>query len=98
MISYDGDLPGGTGLREIEPVGLGYTKRGNMVLRAWETGGASHRDTLGIKPIPGWRFFLINKIFNVKPLTKNFTEPRPNFNPNGDKSMSSVIIMANFNV
>lgn len=30
-IYYDGDNPGGTGIREIEPVCVGYSKAGNLV-------------------------------------------------------------------
>jgi len=55
VIYYDGDEPGGRGLREVEPVCLGTSKAGNKVLRAWA-----------------------------------------NFNPNGDKSMTSIIIIAKF--
>ena len=40
-IYYDGDEPGGKGLRTIEPVCVGYSKRGNVVLRAWDEEGAS---------------------------------------------------------
>jgi len=32
VIYYDGDEPGGKGLREIEPVCLGVSKAGNKVL------------------------------------------------------------------
>jgi len=42
IIYYDGDEPGGRGLREIEPVCFGYSKADNPVLRAWDTQGASH--------------------------------------------------------
>ena len=41
-IYYDGDEPGGKGLREIEPVALGRSKKGNLVFRAWDEAGASH--------------------------------------------------------
>ena len=36
IIYYDGDEPGGRGLRQIEPVCLGRSKRNNLVLRAWD--------------------------------------------------------------
>ena len=42
IVYYDGDEPGGRGLREIEPVCLGVSKAGNKVLRAWDNEGASH--------------------------------------------------------
>jgi len=37
IIYYDGDEPGGRGLREIEPVCFGYSKSDNPVLRAWDS-------------------------------------------------------------
>jgi hypothetical protein len=42
IVYYDGDEPGGRGLREIEPVALGKSKAGNLVMRAWDREGASH--------------------------------------------------------
>ena len=35
-IYYDGNDNGGKGYRTIEPVCLGFSKRDNMVLTAWE--------------------------------------------------------------
>jgi predicted DNA-binding transcriptional regulator YafY len=96
IIYYDGDEPGGRGLREIEPVCFGYSKRGNPVLRAWDLEGASHRSFLGEKPLPGWRFFRLDRIMSLTPTGRNFDTPRPNYNPNGDKSMSRIIINAKF--
>ena len=95
-IYYDGDEPGGKGLREIEPVALGRSKAGNFVLRAWDRTGASHTAYKGEKPLPGWRLFRLDKILSLKPTGENFTEMKPNFNPNGDKSMTSVIIISKF--
>jgi predicted DNA-binding transcriptional regulator YafY len=96
IIYYNGDEPGGKGLREIEPVAFGVSKSGNRVLRAWENEGSSHRGYLGKKPLPGWRFFRLDKIVSIKPTGETFDEIRPNFNPNGDKSMSSVILVSKF--
>jgi len=96
-IYYTGDEPGGRGLREIEPVCLGYSKGNNLVLRAWDKTGASHTGYLGTQPLPSWRLFRVDKITMYKPLRLNFNEPRPNYNFNGDKSMSRVIINAKFN-
>jgi predicted DNA-binding transcriptional regulator YafY len=98
VIYYDGDEPGGRGLREIEPVCLGVSKSGNKVLRAWEKGGASHRGYLGVRPIPGWRLFRSDKITSVNLTGEKFNSPRPNYNPNGDRSMSDVIINVNFDI
>lgn len=97
IIYYDGDNPGGTGLRTIEPVCVGYSKAGNLVLRAWDRDGASHTATIGEKPLPGWRMFRVDKIFTYKPTNDKFTEMKPGYNPNGDKSMTRVILNAKFN-
>jgi len=97
VIYYDGDEPGGRGLREIEPVCLGRMRGTNsLAVRAWDEDGASHTAYKGEQPLPGWRIFLLPKILSLKPTGENFMQMRPNFNPNGDKSMSSIIIIAKF--
>jgi predicted DNA-binding transcriptional regulator YafY len=96
VIYYDGDEPGGRGLRDIEPVCLGVSKAGNKVLRAWDNEGASHTAYKGEQPLPSWRLFRLDKILSIKPTGENFTEMKPNFNPSGDKSMTSVIIISKF--
>jgi predicted DNA-binding transcriptional regulator YafY len=96
IIYYDGDEPGGRGLREIEPVCLGVSKAGNKVVRAWEDEGASHRGYLGKRPMPGWRLFRLDKILSLQKTGENFTEMRPDFNPNGDKTMKSVMFISKF--
>ena len=95
-IYYDGDEPGGRGLRVIEPVAYGLTKKGNPVVRAWDKEGASHTSYLGEKPLPGWRFFRVDKMQFIRPTQEIFDTPRPNYNPNGDKSMERVFINAVF--
>jgi predicted DNA-binding transcriptional regulator YafY len=96
IIYYDGDEPGGKGLREIEPVCFGYSKAGNPVIRAWDLEGSSHRDYIGKKPLPSWRLFRSDKILSFKPTGEFFNTIRPNYNPNGDRSMSKIIINAKF--
>ena len=97
IIYYDGDEPGGRGLREIEPVCLGRMRgTDNLAVRAWDIEGSSHTGYKGEQPLPGWRIFLLPKILSLKPTGENFTQMRPNFNPNGDKSMTSIIIIAKF--
>jgi len=96
IIYYDGDEPGGKGLRQIEPVCLGRSRRKNLVVRAWDSEGASHRGFLGTRPMPGWRLFKVDKILSFKPTGEVFVTPKPNYNPSGDKSMTSVIINAKF--
>lgn len=96
IIYYDGDEPGGRGLREIEPVCLGVSKAGNKVLRAWDDEGSSHTAYKGEQPLPGWRLFRLDKILSNKPTGEVYNEIRPGYNLNGDKSMVSVIINAKF--
>ena len=96
VIYYDGDEPGGRGLREIEPDALGRSKAGNLVLRGWDRTGASHTAYKGEQPLPGWRLFRLDKITMFKPTEDTFEEPRPNYNFNGDRSMTKVLINAQF--
>ena len=95
-ITYDGDEPGGKGYRTVYPVCLGRSKAGNLVLRAYDIEGASHRASLGLKPLPSWRMFRMDKITMIRPTGETFNEPKPNYNPNGDKSMTRVIVNAKF--
>ena len=67
IIYYDGDEPGGRGLREVEPVALGKSKSGNLVMRAWDREGASHTAYKGEQPLPSWRLFRLDKILSCKP-------------------------------
>jgi predicted DNA-binding transcriptional regulator YafY len=96
IIYYDGDDNGGKGYRTIEPVCLGYSKRGNLVLRAWEREGASWSEKNKGNILPGWRLFRLDKIFTYKPTMDNFMDIRPYYNPNGDRSMDRVLINAKF--
>ena len=97
IIYYDGDEPGGRGIREIEPVCLGVSKAGNKVLRAWDNEGSSHTAYIGDQPLPSWRLFRLDKILSFKPTGEIYNEPKPGYNFNGDKSMVSVITIAKFN-
>ena len=97
-IDYQGDVPGGEGIREIEPVALGRSKKGNLVFRAWERDGASHTAYIGDphSPKPGWRLFRLDKTNLFKPTRETFTTPRPGYNFNGDKDMVQIITIAKF--
>jgi predicted DNA-binding transcriptional regulator YafY len=96
IIYYDGDEPGGNGLREVELVCLGTSTAGNKVVRGWDMEGASHTAYTGEQPLPGWRLFRLDKILSIKPTGEIFTEKRPDFNEDGDKSMKNIIIISNF--
>lgn len=86
-----------TGVRLIQPVAYGLTKSGNPVIRAFQPYG----DTT--TKIPSWKFFRVDRISDWKGFPeKKFTEPPleygsyGDFNPNGDKTMSVVYVIANF--
>ena len=96
-IYYDGDEPGGKGIREVEPVALGKSKAGNLVMRGWDREGSSHTAYKGEQPLPRWRLFRLDKILSFKPTGEIYNEPKPGYNFNGDKSMVSVITIAKFN-
>ncbi len=96
VIYYDGDEPGGRGLRQIEPVCFGYSKADNPVLRAWDEEGASHTGYKGEQPLPGWRLFRVDKILSFKPTSEKFDTIRPGYNRTGDKGMVKVIMNASF--
>ena len=93
-ITYDGDEPGGKCYRTVYPVCLGRSKSGNLVLRAYDIEGASHRASLGLKPLPSWRMFRVDKTFTFNRTGEKFNELPADYNPNGDKSMTQVYINA----
>jgi len=97
IINYQGDEPGGNGLRQIEPVCLGLSKANNRILRAWDSEGASHTSYLGTQPLPGWRIFRLDKILSANPTGDIYNTPRPGYNFNGDNSMVRVFLNAKFN-
>jgi hypothetical protein len=66
------------------------------VLRAWDEEGASHTAYKGEQPLPGWRLFRVDKIQSFRPSGDKFNQPKPGYNPRGDKSMTRVIINAVF--
>jgi len=65
VIYYDGNDNGGKGYRTIEPLCLGYSKKGNLVLRAWESEGSSWSAKNKGNFLPGWRLFRLDKIFTT---------------------------------
>lgn len=91
-IYYEGDSTIIKGLRVIEPVGFGLSKRNNPVIRAWQRLGVS--DTPD--NIPGWRMFRLDRIKIFTVLDERFTEPKPKFNPNGDKDLIKIYALASF--
>lgn len=92
-INYEGDPAHGIapGLRTIQTYVYGLTKAGNPVIRAYQPYGDTASN------VPSWKFFRLDRIKSWKPTYALVTTPAPGFNPNGDKSMSVVYSIANFN-
>jgi len=86
----DGEDPGGKNKRWIEIYCFGTSLAGNDVVRVYQIGG----DTKTIQP--GWKMFRVDRMNNLQMLGGKFDSPRPLFNPNGDKSMTQVYKILNF--
>ena len=90
-INYESENDHASGERIIQPVAYGLTKSGKPVIRAYQPNG----DTM--TSVPSWKFFLVSGIQSWKPLYKRvFKTPPEGFNPNDDKSMSTVYKIAKF--
>ena len=58
----DEKLPNGGNVRVIEPVAYGYSKRGNPVIRAYQTSGPSLKVNEKGVPLPDWRLFRVDRV------------------------------------
>ena len=91
-VYYDDDEdPGGKGKRWIEVYCYGVSKAGNDVVRVYQVGG----DTKTMQP--GWKLFRVDRMDALKKLGGTFSEPKPLFNPTGDKDMTKIYNITNFN-
>lgn len=86
----DEEDPGGKGLRWIEIYCYGVSKKGNDVVRVYQIGG----DTKTIQP--GWKLMRTDRMDNLTMLGGDFKEPRPLFNPSGDKDMIRIYKILKF--
>lgn len=90
-INYHSENDNASGERIIQPVAYGLTKAGKPVIRAYQPFGDTQTK------VPAWKFFLVSGIQSWKPLfKKRFDTPPEGFNPNGDKTMSTVLKIAKF--
>ena len=97
----DEKLPNGGQVRTIQPVAYGYSKKGNPVIRAYQTSGPSLKVNEKGIPLPDWRLFRTDRIKSMIPkkgddsLFLTFDEP-PLYNPLGDNSMTRMIYNSKF--
>jgi predicted DNA-binding transcriptional regulator YafY len=74
------------GKRIIEPHALGYSADGNVLLRAYQTSGASASGEHA-----NWKLFRIDRAGSVGPNGKTFGGPRPDYR-RGDSAMRGGVI------
>jgi hypothetical protein len=86
----DNEDPGGKGQRWIEIYAYGSSLANNDIIRVYQVGG----DTKTIQP--GWKTFRTDRMMDFRVLGGTFDNPRPLFNPNGDRSMSRVYKITQF--
>ena len=86
----DEEDPGGKGRRWVQMYCYGVSKAGNDVVRVDQVGG----DTKTIQP--GWKLFRVDRMNNLRVLGGDFDEPKPLFNPNGDKDMIKIYYITQF--
>lgn len=74
------------GPRVIEPHCLGYGSSGQLLLRAFQTRGASASGEH-----VNWKLFRLDRMGSVKDADESFDGPRPEYNPD-DRVMKGGII------
>ena len=74
------------GSRIVEPHVIGRSSDGNILLRAYQTEGASESGEH-----ENWKLFRVDRIDSIKTLDERFNGSRPLYNPN-DKAMRGGII------
>jgi len=95
--SGDGDSRGKRERITVQPVAYGLTSAGNPCFRAYQLNGSSESAEKKEGQIPGWRLFLLDKVKpnSWKDSGKKFNKP-PQYNEKGDKTMSQVLVQADF--
>jgi len=86
----DEEDPGGKGQRWVEIYCYGSSLADNDIIRVYQIGG----DTKTIQP--GWKTFRSDRIEGFQILGGTFDQPRPLFNPSGDKSMKRIYKITQF--
>jgi len=74
------------GWRTVEPHALGYSKEGHLLLRAFQTEGASDSGEH-----INWKLFRLDRMREADTGNDNFNDPRPGYK-RGDSAMKGGII------
>ena len=86
----DNEDPGGKGKRWVQMYAYGNSLAGNDVVRIYQVGG----DTKTIEP--GWKLFRVDRMNGLRKLGGTFDEAKPLFNPTGDKDMTQIYYITQF--
>jgi len=86
----DNEDPGGKGKRWVQMYAYGNSLAGNDVVRVYQVGG----DTKTIEP--GWKLFRVDRMNGLRKLGGTFDEAKPLFNPTGDKDMTQIYYITQF--
>lgn len=86
----DGEDPGGKGRRWVQMYAYGNSLAGNDVIRVYQVGG----DTKTLEP--GWKLFRVDRMNGLRKLSGTFDEAKPLFNPTGDKDMTQIYYITQF--
>jgi hypothetical protein len=96
-ITYTDEDSNAPGRRLIQPYAYGLSRAGNEILRAFQIEG----DTL--RGEPKWKTFRLDRITSWNPRKQTFNIPppmqgynSPDYNSNGDGSMTKIFIQAKF--
>lgn len=97
IIDYRGEIGDkvDNGIRYIEPFVIGINRLGNILIRAWMIKGVSRTGKIDPSLVPGWRLYLLDRIFNVDITLEKFSIPRKGYNAK-DKKMIDIITSVTF--
>jgi hypothetical protein len=74
---------------KVEPVALGLSKKGNLIIRAWVEPPSVSKT--GFQK-GNWRTFILSKASNIEITDEVFNEKRPNYKEGNDGSMSVTYV------
>jgi hypothetical protein len=78
---------------KVEPVAIGLSKKGNLVIRAWvEPPSVSKK---GFDKT-NWRTFMVGRMTSVEITDETFDNKRPNYKEGNDKSMSVTYVTSDW--
>lgn len=77
------DAEGNIHHRVVEPYAHGVTRQGNEALRAYQIGGTSETE------VPGWRLFLVGRMFGLRMSESSFAGTVPGY-AHGDRALNPV--------